>query len=110
VDGRKEEGRTWGARAIWKFEKGTPHEARKYCQQTRAAGEETSALSEAKDAVEIEEDPRICGLMMEAEPITEEIDFIVNNAFPNHPKMVALWKKNMGDRSGRRVEAARRAS
>ena len=57
---------------------------------------EADALSEGKDLVEIEEDPRICALMIEAEAIIEEIDLIVNNAFPNHPKKVALWKRNMG--------------
>jgi hypothetical protein len=46
--------------------------------------------------VEIEEDPRIVGLMLEAETIIEEIDFIVENAFPDHPEKVALWRKRMG--------------
>lgn len=57
---------------------------------------EADALSQGKDAVEIDEDPRICALMMEAEPIIEEIDFILNNAFPGHPEKVALWKQRMG--------------
>jgi hypothetical protein len=34
--------------------------------------------------------------MLEAEPIIEELDQIVNNAFPNHPEKVAHWKKSMG--------------
>jgi hypothetical protein len=57
---------------------------------------EAEALSEGKSSVEIEEDPRICGLMLQAEPIIEELDQIVNTAFPNHPEKVATWNKNMG--------------
>ena len=57
---------------------------------------EADALAEGKSSVEIDEDPRICGLMLEAEPIIEELDDIVNNAFPNHPEKVAHWKKAMG--------------
>jgi hypothetical protein len=57
---------------------------------------EAEALSEGKSSVEIEEDPRICGLMLQAEPIIEELDQIVNTAFPKHPEKVAIWNKNMG--------------
>lgn len=57
---------------------------------------EAEALSEGKSSVEIDEDPRICALMMQAEPIIEELDQIVNTAFPNHPEKVAIWKKAMG--------------
>ena len=57
---------------------------------------EADALSEGKGSVEIEEDPRICGLMLQAESIIEELDQIVQTAFPNHPEKVAIWKKNMG--------------
>ena len=57
---------------------------------------EANALSEGKGSVEIEEDPRICGLMLQAEPIIEELDQIVHTAFPNHPEKVAIWKKEMG--------------
>jgi len=57
---------------------------------------EADELSKGKSSVEIDEDPRICALMMQAEPIIEEIDQIVNTAFPNHPQKVAHWKKAMG--------------
>jgi hypothetical protein len=57
---------------------------------------EADALSEGKSIVEIEEDPRICGLMVQAEAIIEELDQIVCTAFPNHPEKVAHWKKAMG--------------
>jgi hypothetical protein len=57
---------------------------------------EADALAAGKSIVEIEEDPRICGLMLEAETIIEELDDIVHNAFPNHPEKVAQWKKAMG--------------
>ena len=57
---------------------------------------EADALSEGKSTVEIEEDPRICGLMLQAESIIEELDQIITTAFPNHPEKVAIWKKNMG--------------
>jgi hypothetical protein len=57
---------------------------------------EADALSEGKSTVEIEEDPRICGLMLQAESIIEELDLIVHTAFPNHPEKVAFWKKAMG--------------
>ncbi len=57
---------------------------------------EADALSEGKSSVEIDEDPRICALMMQAEPIIEELDQIVTTAFPNHPEKVAHWKKAMG--------------
>jgi len=57
---------------------------------------EAETLSEGKSIVEIEEDPRICGLMVQAESIIEELDQIIHTAFPNHPEKVALWKKNMG--------------
>ncbi|HMG77028.1 MAG TPA: hypothetical protein VK582_26375 [Pyrinomonadaceae bacterium] len=57
---------------------------------------EANALSEGKSSVEIEEDPRICGLMLQAEPLIEELDQIVDTAFPNHPEKVAIWKKAMG--------------
>ena len=57
---------------------------------------EAEALSEGKSSVEIDEDPRICALMLQAEPIIEELDQIVNTAFPQHPEKVAIWKKNMG--------------
>jgi hypothetical protein len=57
---------------------------------------EANALSAGKSSVEIDEDPRICGLMLQAESIIEELDQIVCTAFPNHPEKVALWKKNMG--------------
>jgi len=46
---------------------------------------EADALSEGKTAVEIDEDPRICGLMVQAESIIEELDQIILTAFPNHP-------------------------
>ena len=57
---------------------------------------EANALSEGKCSVEIEEDPRICALMLQAESIIEELDQIVDTAFPNHPEKVAIWKKAMG--------------
>ena len=57
---------------------------------------EANALSEGKCSVEIDEDPRICALMLQAESIIEELDQIVHTAFPNHPEKVAIWKKNMG--------------
>jgi hypothetical protein len=57
---------------------------------------EANELSEGKSSVEIDEDPRICGLMIQAEPIIEELDQIVKTAFPNHPQKVAHWKKAMG--------------
>ena len=57
---------------------------------------EANDLSEGKSSVEIDEDPRICALMTQAEPIIEELDQIVNTAFPNHPQKVAHWKKAMG--------------
>jgi hypothetical protein len=57
---------------------------------------EADALAEGKSIVEIEEDPRICGLMLEAETIIEELDDIVNHAFPDHPEKVAHWRKAMG--------------
>ena len=57
---------------------------------------EAEALSEGKSSVEIDEDPRICALMLQAEPIIEELDQIVNTAFPKHPEKVAIWKKAMG--------------
>jgi len=57
---------------------------------------EAEALAEGKSSVEIGEDPRICALMLQAEPIIEELDQIVNTAFPNHPEKVAIWKKAMG--------------
>ena len=57
---------------------------------------EANALSEGKGSVEIDEDRRICALMLQAESIIEELDQIVLTAFPNHPEKVAIWKKNMG--------------
>ena len=57
---------------------------------------EADALSEGKCSVEIDEDPRICALMLQAESIIEELDQIVDTAFPNHPEKVAIWKKEMG--------------
>ena len=57
---------------------------------------EADALSEGKSSIEVEEDPRICGLMLQVESIIEELDQIVDTAFPNHPEKVAIWKKNMG--------------
>ena len=57
---------------------------------------EANALSEGKSSVEIDEDPLICGLMLQADSIIEELDQIIHTAFPNHPEKVALWKKNMG--------------
>ena len=57
---------------------------------------EAEALSKGKSSVEIDEDPRICALMLQAEPIIEELDQIVNTAFPKHPEKVAIWKKAMG--------------
>jgi hypothetical protein len=57
---------------------------------------EANELSEGKSSVEVDEDPRICALMMQAEPIIEELDQIVNTGFPNHPQKVAHWKKAMG--------------
>ena len=57
---------------------------------------EAEALSEGKSSVEVEEDPHICGLMLQAESIIEELDQIVTTAFPNHPEKVAIWKKAMG--------------
>ena len=43
---------------------------------------EANALSEGKSSVEIDEDPRICALMLQAESIIEELDQIVHTAFP----------------------------
>jgi hypothetical protein len=57
---------------------------------------EADALAEGKSSVEIDEDPRICSLMIQVEPLIEELDNIVNNAFPNHPEKVAHWRKAMG--------------
>ena len=57
---------------------------------------EANALSEGKCSVEIDEDPRICALMLQAESIIEELDQIIHTAFPNHPEKVAIWKKAMG--------------
>ena len=57
---------------------------------------EANALSEGKSSVEIDEDPRLCELMLKAESIIEELDQIITTAFPNHPEKVAIWKKNMG--------------
>jgi hypothetical protein len=57
---------------------------------------EANALSEGKSSVEIDEDPRISALMLQAESIIEELDQIVLKAFPNHPEKVAIWKKAMG--------------
>jgi hypothetical protein len=57
---------------------------------------EAEALSEGKSSVEIDQDPRICGLMLQADSIIEELELIINTAFANHPEKVALWKKNMG--------------
>ncbi|MDT4968188.1 MAG: hypothetical protein QOJ64_2925 [Acidobacteriota bacterium] len=57
---------------------------------------EAEALSEGKSIVEIEEDPQICGLMLQLESIIEELDQIVLTAFPNHSEKVTLWKKAMG--------------
>ena len=57
---------------------------------------EADALSEGKGSVEIEEDPRICALMLQAELIIEELDQIVDTAFPNDPEKVAIWKREMG--------------
>jgi len=54
------------------------------------------ALSEGKSRVEIEEDPRICALMLQAESIIEELEQIINTAFQNHPEKIASWKKAMG--------------
>jgi hypothetical protein len=34
--------------------------------------------------------------MLEAETIIEELDDIVNHAFPDHPEKVAHWRKAMG--------------
>ena len=56
---------------------------------------EANALSEGKGSVEIDEDRRICALMLQAESIIEELDQIINTAFPNHPEKVAIWKKNV---------------
>ena len=53
-------------------------------------------LAEGKSVVEVEEDPRICALMIEAEPIVEELENILNGAFANYPEKLALWKKKMG--------------
>ena len=57
---------------------------------------EADALSEGKSSVEIDEDPRLCALMLQPESIIEELDQIVLTAFPNHPEKVAIWKKAMG--------------
>jgi|GEM_PF-3630618 len=57
---------------------------------------EAEALSEGKSSVEIDEDPRICALMLQAEPIIEELEQILNTAFTKHPEKVAIWKKAMG--------------
>jgi len=57
---------------------------------------EADALSEGKGSVEIEEDPRICALMLQADSIIEELDQIVDTAFPNDPEKVAIWKREMG--------------
>ena len=57
---------------------------------------EANALSEGKSSVEIDQDPRLCELMLQAESIIEELDQIITTAFPNHPEKVAIWKKAMG--------------
>lgn len=57
---------------------------------------EADELSKGKSEVEIDEDPRICALMVQIDPIIEELDEIVNTAFPNHPEKIAHWKKAMG--------------
>jgi hypothetical protein len=57
---------------------------------------EANEISEGKSSIEIDEDPRLCALMIQAEPIIEELDQIVTTAFPNHPEKVAHWKKAMG--------------
>jgi hypothetical protein len=57
---------------------------------------EANELAEGKSTVEIDEDPHLAALMAETEPIIEELDAIVNNAFPNHPEKVAHWRKAMG--------------
>jgi hypothetical protein len=57
---------------------------------------EAEALAEGKSTVEIDEDPRLCALMLQAEVIIEELDQIILTAFPNHPEKVAFWKKSMG--------------
>jgi hypothetical protein len=57
---------------------------------------EANALAEGKSGVEIDEDPRICGLMLQADSIIEELDQIIHTAFPDHPEKVAIWKKAMG--------------
>jgi hypothetical protein len=56
---------------------------------------EADALAKGKSSVEIDEDPRICALMQQAEPIIEELDQIINT-FPNNSEKVVLWKKSMG--------------
>jgi hypothetical protein len=57
---------------------------------------EADVLSEGKSSVEIDEDPRLCALSLQAESLVEELDQIILTAFPNHPEKVAIWKKNMG--------------
>jgi hypothetical protein len=57
---------------------------------------EAEVLAEGKSIVEIDEDPRLCGLMLQVESIIEELDQIILTAFPNHPEKVAIWKKAMG--------------
>jgi hypothetical protein len=57
---------------------------------------EADALAEGKSSVEIDEDPMICGLMLQVNSIIEELDQIIHTAFPNHPEKVAIWKKAMG--------------
>ena len=65
---------------------------------------EANALSEGKSSVEIDEDPRISALMLQAESIIEELDQIVQTAFPNHPEKVAIWKKALGIDSDDEIE------
>ena len=57
---------------------------------------EAEALSKGKSSVEIDEDPRICALMLQAEPIIDELEQILNTAFSKHPEKVAILKKAMG--------------
>jgi hypothetical protein len=54
---------------------------------------EANALSEGKSSIEIDEDPRISELLLQAESIIKELDQIVQTAFPNHPEKITIWKK-----------------
>ena len=57
---------------------------------------EAEALAKEKNSpVEIDEDPRICALMLQAEPLIEELDQIALEMFRSNPEKLAWWKKIM---------------